>query len=188
MLSICALKIPADFQRCFTIGSCHAIKREPRNALALYARSLELSSIALSIDSTATSVAEEGPPKLNIKLKDLQSFHHYIDGMSSQCRALVELKNLMDQQKASAKEIYKAPLVERLEEYPADDVDLANLVNFPPKLQPIPVKPLFLDLAWNYIDYPGRGSSSVNGAPTAPETAVEVKKEPAKKGWFGFGR
>lgn len=94
----------------------------------------------------------------------------------------------MDQQKAAAKDIHVPPLVERLGEYPVEDVDLTRLVNFPPNLQPIPVKPLFFDLAWNYIDYPGRGTAGVNGAPAPPKSAVEEKKEPAKKGWFGFGR
>lgn len=85
-------------------------------------------------------------------------------------------------------------MVERLDEYD-DDVDLKNLVRYPPKLQPIPVKPLFFDLAWNYIDYPGRtpaAAAATNGvtAETADEKAkpaAEEKKE-TKRGWFGFGR
>lgn len=179
--------IHANFQRCLTIGRCHAVTGEFKNALALYARSLDLSSSSLSIKSVATTRANDGPPKLDIDSKDLQGFHHHIDGMVSQYRALVELQNLMNQQKASTEGIYRPPIIERLEEYPMEDVDLTNLVNFPPKLQPIPVKPLFFDLAWNYIDYPGRATSTVNGAPAAPETAA-VEKEPAKKGWFGFVR
>jgi signal recognition particle subunit SRP68 len=147
-----------------------------------------LSSSALSTKSTATTEANDGPPKLDIASEDLQGFHHHIDGMVSQYRALVELKNLMNQQKASTTDIYRPPIVERLEEYPVEDVDLTKLVNFPPRLQPIPVKPLFFDLAWNYIDYPGRATSKVNGAPATPKSAAEEKKEPAKKGWFGFGR
>ena len=132
--------------------------------------------------------AEDGPPKLDIGSDDSKRFQEYLSGLVSQCRALVELKNLMEQQKAETKGIYKPPLADRLGEYPVEDVDLTNLVNFPPKLQPIPVKPLFFDLAWNYIEYPGRPPTNVNGAPTAPKTGSEEKKEPARKGWFGFGR
>ncbi|KAF7509440.1 hypothetical protein GJ744_008003 [Endocarpon pusillum] len=174
--------------KCLTIGRRYAILGELRNALALYARSLELTNSVLSTQSIEETEASDGLSKLDVKSKDLQRFHGLIEGTVSQYRALVELKDLMDQQKASAKDIYVPPLVERLGEYPAEDIDLMKLVNFPPKLQPIPVKPLFFDLAWNYIDYPGRGTSGVNVAPAAPETAAEVKKEPAKKGWFGFGR
>lgn len=160
---------------------------EFRNALALYSRSLELTNSVLSTQAINETEASDSLSKLDVTSKDLQRFHGLIEGTVSQYRALVELKDLMDQQKASAKDIYVPPLVERLGEYPAEDIDLMKLVNFPPKLQPIPVKPLFFDLAWNYIDYPGRGTSGVNGTPAVPKTA-EVKKEPAKKGWFGFGR
>jgi signal recognition particle subunit SRP68 len=174
--------------RCLTIGRSHAFMGEAKNALALYNRALELSSNALSSKSTMIKEAEDGPPKLDIGSEDFISFQQYLDGMVSQYRALVELKNLMDRQKAATEGTYRPPLAERLDEYPAEDIDLTNLVNFPPKLRPIPVKPLFFDLAWNYIDYPGRSPSGVNGAPTAPKTGSEEKKEPAKKGWFGFGR
>jgi len=183
-----ATRSHANIERCLTIGRCQAVTGEFRNALALYARSLDLSSSALSIKSTATPKANDGPPKLDIASEDLQGFHHHIDGMVSQYRAVVELKNLMSQQKASTTDIYRPPIVERLREYPIEDVDLMKLVNFPPKLQPIPVKPLFLDVAWNYIDYPGRATSKVNGTPEVPKTAPQEEKEPAKKGWFGFGR
>ena len=80
--------------------------------------------------------------------------------------------------------------MERLDEYPHGLVDLTNLVTYPPKVEPIPVKPLFLDVAFNYIDYPGRtrkaAGKAVNGAPEG--AAGKDEKKEAKKGWFGFGR
>jgi signal recognition particle subunit SRP68 len=147
----------------------------------------------MPVKSVATTETDKGLPKLDISSKDLEGFHRYADGIVSQYRALVELKNLMHEQKASTKDIYRPRLVGRLDQYPIEEVDLTNLVNFPPKLQPIPVKPLFFDLAWNYIDYPGRATSGINGATTAQQSTAEEKKEPArkepaKKGWFGFGR
>jgi signal recognition particle subunit SRP68 len=104
----------------------------------------------------------------------------------SQYRGLVELENISAAQKAD-KSCWKAPIIERLDEYD-DDLDLTKLVTYPLKLQPIPVKPLFFDLAWNYIEYPGRtpeavNSDAVDGA--APKKAAEKE---TKKGWFGFGR
>jgi len=104
----------------------------------------------------------------------------------SQYRGLVELTNISTTQKAD-KSRWRAPIVERLDEYD-DDLDLKTLVNYPPTLQPIPVKPLFFDLAWNYIDYPDatlatRNSDAVDGV----KNAADEKKE-TKKGWFGFGR
>jgi signal recognition particle subunit SRP68 len=106
----------------------------------------------------------------------------------SQYHGLVELENISAAQKAD-KSRWKAPIIERLDEYD-DDLDLTNLVTYPPKLQPIPVKPLFFDLAWNYIEYPGRTPEAVNSDivdGVAPKKAAEEKKE-TKKGWFGFGR
>jgi signal recognition particle subunit SRP68 len=176
------------FHRCLTIGRYHAVAGEFRNALALYSRSLDLSSNAIAMNSATSTEAIDGPPKLDIASVELKTFRQYVDGMVLQYRALVELKALMDQQKTSTKDIYRPPLVERLQEYPIEDIDLSKVVDFPPKLQAIPVKPLFFDLAWNYIDYPGRAALEVNGTPPASKTASEEKKEPAKKSWFGFGR
>lgn len=83
-------------------------------------------------------------------------------------------------------------MVERLDEYPPHGANLHNLVTYPAQLQPVPVKPIFLDVAWNYIDYPGRGRRKdtagikVNGSGNDGVKA-EQKKE-TRKGWFGFGR
>jgi len=82
------------------------------------------------------------------------------------------------------------PAVETLNIYPATGAaDLENLVEWPPKLRPVPVKPLFLDTAWNYIEYPGRSGRAVNeraGEKGAEKGGDDGKT--AKKGWFGFGR
>jgi signal recognition particle subunit SRP68 len=83
-----------------------------------------------------------------------------------------------------------APVVERLNEYPTSgSVDLKNLVTWPPKLKPVPVKPLFLDVAWNYVEYPGRAPAKQEPEPEkAPAEETQPEKPAAKKGWFSFGR
>jgi len=67
---------------------------------------------------------------------------------------------------------------------------LQNLVTYPPKLEPVPVKPLFFDAAWNYIDYPGREVQLVEngGKVEEQDDSREQTAEQKKKGWFGFGR
>lgn len=77
-----------------------------------------------------------------------------------------------------------APIAERLNEYPPNGVDLTNLVEYPPRVRAVPVKPLFLDVAFNYIEYPGRTTAVVNGE--APKGAGEPQEE-RKRGWFGWG-
>ena len=77
-----------------------------------------------------------------------------------------------------------------MEHYPTSgEVDLSNLVSYPTKLEVVPVKPLFFDVAWNYIEYPGRSSQATAQVDEEeiPSSRGEEKQE-AKKGWFGFGR
>ena len=153
----------------------------PTEALALFARSLDLSKAAKASNETS-----QGLLKFEVTSTQLKALSRYTQGMVSQYRGLVELRNISATQKAD-KSRWKPPIVERLDEYD-DDLDLKNLVSYPPKLQPIPVKPLFFDLAWNYIEYPGRAPAAVNGdAVDGVKNAAEEKKE-TKKGWFGFGR
>lgn len=77
----------------------------------------------------------------------------------------------------------KAPLVERLDEWPEQGIDWENgVVQWPPKVLPVPVKPLFLDIAWNYIEYPGV-FREVEGVESAEER--EEKAETARKGLLG---
>lgn len=110
-------------------------------------------------------------------------------------RALAELESLTSAASASSPRspAPAPPLIERLDEYPAlgsGGVDLTNLVTYPPRVEAVPVKPLFLDVAWNYIDYPGRTKTDgdrINGVGDGGVGKGEEKKE-IRKGWFGFGR
>jgi signal recognition particle subunit SRP68 len=67
-------------------------------------------------------------------------------------------------------------LLERLGRWPnGNKVDFENgIVQWPPKVQPVPVKPLFLDIAWNFIEYPGTGT--VKQQSEEKKAAAEEKK------------
>ena len=123
----------------------------------------------------------------------LGSLQKLLRGLLTQHQALVELQSLSaDAAKAAqAKENGHIPLIERLDEYPPNGADLTKLVIYPPTLRSIPVKPLFLDIAWNYINYPGRGTETrgpgVDGDSSESRENVEQKSQ-GRKGWFGFGR
>ena len=82
-----------------------------------------------------------------------------------------------------------ASFIERLDEYPVSGVDLTHLVDYPPVIRPIPIKPILLDVAFNYLSYPGKvlKTSQVESNAGAPDEVKEEKKE-AKKGWGWFGR
>ncbi|KAL9012707.1 MAG: hypothetical protein Q9173_002536 [Seirophora scorigena] len=174
--------------RCLAIARSHMLHGNKRNALALLSRALDLSSQTVS-SSSFGKLAAEGVPKLDIRPAETDSLKDLLERSVLQHRALVELENLTS---AKSQNSFKpTPMIQRLDEYPPDGVHLTNLVTYPPKLQPVPVKPIFLDVAWNYIDYPGRpkkgASTAADGNIGEAESKQEPKKE-AKKGWFGFGR
>lgn len=171
--------------RCLAIARSHALLSETKNALALLSRALDLSTRASPHASNVQPSSDAKPPNLDIHPVQASDLHSLLQSLVSQHRALVELHNL---QSASSKKTTDPapPLIERLDEYPAHGVDLTKLVMYPPKVEPIPVKPLFLDVAFEYIQYPGgsrkAGEKAVNGVAEGSQGG-----EKKKKGWFGFG-
>jgi signal recognition particle subunit SRP68 len=180
--------------KCLAIGRSHAANGHILNALSLYAHALSLVEGAASTptDSPSSSSA----PKLNVSSDAISNTKSHLSALVTQYRALAELNRLTTPptnttgKSTTNTKVFKRPFIETLHQNQYSDyVDLTNLVNYPPKLQPIPVKPLFFDLAWNYIQYPGHEKEvgAVNGASKADGTA-QAEEKPAKKGWFGFGR
>lgn len=189
--------------KCLAVGRSQAINSQIVNALALYAKSLELAQSASSIlkeEASSTNM----PPRLNVSSSDLARSVSTLKKLITQYRALADLKALTQSSLPSADQnvrqtIKPAPLIERLgrNEY-VENIDLNNLVNYPPRLRPVPVKPLFFDIAWNYIIYPSQKTAlesqvvATNGGPADEDASAipEQKQEqkPAKRGWFGFGR
>lgn len=78
-------------------------------------------------------------------------------------------------------------------------MDLERIVEYPPRLEVVPVKPLFLDVAWNYIGYPDKSAAAGGQQQKQGEVKGQEKQaqgggaeqeaaKPQKRGWFGFGR
>ena len=164
-------------------------------ALALYARALELSQQASTLQDRTVESETENPTKFGLEAGDLDRSKTFLQGLVTQTQALVELNNLRSvktSSQSSQHDKFRQPLAERLHlnRY-EEDVDLSNLVNFPPRLRPVPVKPLFFDIAWNYVQYPGKPATSEGRGIANGGSAADDKTEapqPAKRGWFGFGR
>lgn len=134
--------------------------------------------------------SDSSPPNISVSPSEVHFLKNLLDGEVQRHRALVELSNLTE---TTQKDLMSRglPLVEKLNEYPASGVDLQNLVSYPPKIEPVPVKPLFFDAAWNYIEYPGRGIDKGAVSARSPSVTSEKVAEQTtqqKKGWFGFGR
>ena len=170
------------------VGRFHATSGQLVNALALYDRSSILLNHDVQISPWKKQDPKAGLLKIEMEPNEVASLREKVNDMVVQYRALVTLQESMDQKKTSTEFSGRSPLAERLNQYPVDDVDLSNLVDYPPQLRPVPVQPLFFDLAWNYIDYPGRQPSTSAAQPTERPAADAEKKDPPKRGWFGFGR
>ncbi|KAK2741267.1 hypothetical protein FQN55_008364 [Onygenales sp. PD_40] len=176
--------------RCLAVGRSHAILSNSKNALALFSHALALASKSLASNRSGNQTA--GPPRLDVSTAQAETLCSHLQGLVSQYRGIVEIE-MVQESNAGNDSAFLPPLIERLDEYPSGEVDLTRLVTYPPKMEPIPVKPLFLDVAWNYIDYPRAGNQGAAGGRAAAaaagqgEAAGEPKKE-GRKGWFGFGR
>ncbi|KAL5113986.1 signal recognition particle subunit srp68 [Pleosporales sp. CAS-2024a] len=178
--------------KCLNLSHSYAFLSKPKEALALSNRALALSSQAASAQRPSTSSPPSGAPKLQVTDSQSQNLKQMLEHLTSHYRGVVALSQLFANSDTVSKagSTNAAPVVERLNEYPSSgSVDLKNLVTWPPKLQPVPVKPLFLDVAWNYVEYPGRAPAKQE--PEPEQTLVEQNKAErpaAKKGWFSFGR
>lgn len=150
------------------MGRSHSLLSKPTEALALFQQAFDLAGSA----TTQSATSAEGPPQLDVSPAQVNSVGSTLRGMVAQYRGLVTLERLGAESGSSQ----QRPLVERLHQF-SPSTDLSNLVPYPPQMQPVPVKPLFLDVAWNYIDYP----HAVKETTPAPE-------EKKGRGWFGFGR
>ena len=156
--------------RCLALGRSHGLLGKPAEALALFAHAFDLVGSATS----QASAEVEGPPQLDVSRARVNALGSTLRGLVAQYRGLVTLERLESESGSTQ----QRPVVERLQQYQAG-TDLSKLVPYPPQMQPVPVKPLFLDVAWNYIDYPH----------LAEEQATAAEPEEKKgRGWFGFGR
>jgi signal recognition particle subunit SRP68 len=131
--------------------------------------------------------SDSSPPNISVFPYEIQFLSDLLAGEVQRYRALVELSNISQATQIGEKVADQEILVNQLGAFRLKGYQ--DVVSFPPKLEPVPVKPLFFDAAWNYIDYPGR-----DGQNKVPVTSLEkplISRDEIsqqKKGWFGFGR
>lgn len=176
--------------RSLAIARSYSIAGNAVNALALTKYAHDKAEQALPVLNAGQDRSESAPRNIAVTKQDIQSLSSLLAGELQRYRALVEMSNLHKPAKGPAVPL---PLVERLSEFPSDGVDLENIVVYPPKVDAIPVKPLFLDVAWNYITYPSKQTKQEQSAKAAAAEkqaagAGAEQAKPQKRGWFGFGR
>lgn len=171
--------------RCLNLAYSHTLTdspHAPKNALALLTKAVNLSADSQSLANTPST---SSLPKLDPSPELVKKLQSHLSALHLHHRGLLHL-HMLTASSEPQKQQYTAPLVQRLDTYPGSGADLGNLVTYPPKLVPVPVKPLFLDVAWNYIEYPTPGKKAVEQQEAKKQEPVA--EAPKKKGWFGFGR
>lgn len=177
------------YHRSLAIGRSYSLTGGPANALALTKYACDQCQAALPFLSRVADDTDSLLRSIDVSRGDISFLHDLLNWELERCRAVVEISRLRKETEKGGGTAPKAPLVERLGEYPVDGVDLDNIVVYPPRIEAAPAKPLFLDVAWNYIEYPDRqmkadGRSQNKGS----EKPTEAEEKPQKRGWFGFGR
>ena len=159
------------------------------NALALVKHAHDQIEAALPVLSSHNESKDTTVKTIEVVQVDAEFLQNLLKGELQRSRALVEISNLRKQAAKGDSKAAPRPLIDRLGQYPSEGVDLEKIVTYPPKMEPIPVKPLFLDVAWNYVQYPQEQAAQARtaGSNTKSE-AAGPEKQSAKKGWFGFGR
>ncbi|KAM0283061.1 hypothetical protein ACHAQH_002662 [Verticillium albo-atrum] len=175
--------------KALTIARSHNIVGNPVNALALIKYADDQAQTAAPALAKVPQPPAGSPRNIQPVAGDAEYLQDLLAGELQRQRALVHIFNLQKEAvKAQQADGQAPPLIERLHQYPVGGVDLTNIVEIPPKVVPVPVKPIFLDIAWNYIDYPREGGA----VESRPQEKVVTEDKPApaaqKKGWFGFGR
>ncbi|KAI9794736.1 MAG: hypothetical protein M1833_007393, partial [Piccolia ochrophora] len=184
--------------KCLALSRCHSILSSPTHALALLSHASTHITTALPLLPHTSSQT----PPFTLAPTTLSTLQSLLTHELTRHRALVELSNLTAQTAppsssphaaGAAKHVpaeHTPPLIDDLTTYPplGAVVDCAHLVTYPPRVEPVPVKPLFLDLAWNYVAYPGREGVGAGGEREEEEEGKEREEGKGKKGWFGFGR
>jgi signal recognition particle subunit SRP68 len=168
------------------IGRSQALLDNPKKALALFAHARNTASSISSLDPNGS---QEKPLGLEVTSEQAHSLQTLLQELVNEQRSLVVAHNRHEEavEAEKSRRIGLIPFIDHLDEYPLGGVDLTNLVDYPPKVRPIPVKPIFLDVAWNYIEYPGQGKQNVQDNSQVEQEIKEERKE-TKRGWWGFGR
>ncbi|KAI1327174.1 hypothetical protein F5Y16DRAFT_410518 [Xylariaceae sp. FL0255] len=158
--------------KCLSIARSHSLLDQSTNALALTKHAYDQCQQSVVFFSKNGASSSESPI-LNIEIRqtDIEFLGNLLRGELQRSRAIVEIDNLKEKVKAQPTKA-QTPLVYKLQ----------NLVEYPPKIHPIPVKPLFFDVAWNYIDYPGRTPAAAAVAEADDQPTTAAAPEPKKRG------
>ena len=173
--------------RCLAIARCLSHLDRPSEALALV---FQAHMYAAKCTRSASGSPEEShrgkPPGPGVTEVQILQLNQLLQETLTAHRGGVALKYLRAPC-SSPSDSGSQELVRQLDVFPAQGVDLKKLVEIPPKISPVAVKPIFLDLAYNHLHYPNHIECTPQTASTVADQSRQGRKE-IKRGWFGFGR
>ena len=173
--------------RCLAIARCYSQLSRSLEALGLVLRAQNYVSTCTKQAHGRPISIDSGPPGPDIAEAKIRQLQQTLLEMSKTLRGKVALQDTHFI-KSSASGDTEQAFIRHLDVFPARDIDLDKLINLYPRLQPIPVKPIFLDLAYNYLQYPGQAETSSNTMLTSETLAQQQESMENKKSWFGFRR
>ncbi|KAF9806480.1 hypothetical protein SFRURICE_001275 [Spodoptera frugiperda] len=167
--------------RCYYIAQVLTGLRRFREALAMLERCSNYSAESLKTKLDDKRLVE----KLQMLKKDIESCKFEVHADS----VLEDDEDQDEDTKYTSGKSYKdkKPLVDRLDEYREDTQVLTknpNVYKMPPSMEAIPCKPLFFDLACNFVEFPNLDDKT---------GAADNKKQGAGltglvKGFLGWGK
>ncbi|KAG7302778.1 hypothetical protein JYU34_012741 [Plutella xylostella] len=167
--------------RCYYIAQVLTGLRRFREALAMLERSSAYTAESLTSDLTDAQLKN----KLQALKKDIESCKFEVHADS----VLEDDEDDEETKYTSSGKAYKdkKPLVDRLDDYREETQVLTknpNIFKMPPSMEAIPCKPLFFDLACNFVEFPNLDDKT---------GAADSKKQGAGltglvKGFLGWGK
>lgn len=127
-----------------------------KEAVAMYERSTKYAEIGIQANQTQFNLTEE----LKKLIKTIESCK-----FSAHAYSILEHVPSNDSTSVGKSQKINKPLYERLDIYKEDPQLLSknpNIFKITPEMQPIPCKPLFFDLALNYVEFPSLEEKTEN--------------------------
>lgn len=173
--------------RCLAIARCYSQLSRPIEALGLILRAQNYVSTCTKQAHSRPASIDSGPPGPDIAEALIRQLHKFLLEMSKTLRGKVALQDILFVNSSAGERIEK-DFIRHLDVFPAKDLNLNKLVDLHPKLEPVPIKPIFLDLAYNYVQYPGQAETASNTISTSKTLTEQQEDKESKKSWFGFRR
>lgn len=163
--------------RCYYIAETLVALKRWKEAVALYVRSTNY----------ATEALKSKPKQFNLT-SDLQKLITIIEGckFSAHAYSVLEDDTSEDSVQYGRSQKSTKPLFERLNQYKEDqqlNTKNPNVFKLTSDMQPIPCKPLFFDLALNFVEFPSLEDKI--DAPSAKKTGAGISG--FVKGFLGWG-